>query len=255
MSILFFILSFLCILYFGVIVFYSGIATELCGVWILLAVLFVLMGVFIRYEKKHREGMPNRLHIFVYTTFGLAAVLTSILLASVLTASRGTEKNGCDYIVLPGSTVYSDGMSVTLKNRLDRALAYHADNPETVFVLSGGKTEEDSVGEALAMYSYLSARGIPEGLLVIETESLTLPEKIRLSLAAVEEDITHRMIPPPIVVGILTSDYNVLRAMNVASGAGDMDLYGISAPSDPILFAHHCISECIHITEDFFRGE
>ena len=255
MSIVFFVLSFLCILYFGVIVFYSGIATELCGVWIVLAVLFALMGFFIRYEKKHRGSMPSRRHIFVYTSFALAMVLTTVLLGSVLTAARGSDRNGCDYVIIPGSVVYSDGMSLTLKNRLDRALFYSAENPETYYVLSGGKTKQDSVGEALSMYSYLSARGVPENKMVIETKSLDLPEKIRFSLDLVSEDMIKRMIPPPIVVGILTSDYNVLRAMNVASSASDMVLYGISAPSDPVLFVHNCICECIYIFGDFFRGE
>ena len=53
--------------------------------------------------------------------------------------------------------------------------------------------------------------------------------------------------------GIYKLDYNALRAMNVAADASDVDLYSITAPSDPVLFVHCCICECIYIVEDFFR--
>ena len=255
MSILFFLLSFICLLYFGVIVFYSGITTDFCAVWVLVAVGFALMGFFIRYAKKNRTDMPNRVHIFVYTTVCLAVLLMGVILGSILIQGNKKSKEGCDYVIVAGSTVYADGISTILKNRLDTAVDYSRRNPETVFILSGGKEPEDSVAQALAMYSYMAERGVPEEKMLIETDSLTTAEKMHLSLELIEEDVTHRMIPPPIVLGVLTSDYHSLRATAIAAKATDMDVFSIPAPSDLILLPHECIRECAAVFKDFMSGE
>ena len=254
MSIVLFILAGLCLLYFGVIVFYSGITTSFCGVWVVLAVLLVLMGFFIRYAKKHRGSMPNRVHIFVYTTFGLAAVLGAIILATVLGSARRTDREGCDYCIVLGDTVYTDSISTTLKYRLERAVQYAKDDPHTVFVLSGGKEDGDAVPEALSMYDYMVKNGVSEDRLLIETASLSTAEKIRNSVAVIDEDMKKRMIPPPIVTGILTSDYNIHRAMVIASSGTGMDIFSIRADSDPILFPHQCVRECAAVFKDFMTG-
>ncbi|MFQ8823540.1 MAG: YdcF family protein [[Ruminococcus] lactaris] len=53
-------------------------------------------------------------------------------------------------------------MSNSLKKRLDKALEYAENNPNTVLVLSGGKGEGEDISEAEAMYDYLQYNGIPE---------------------------------------------------------------------------------------------
>lgn len=242
------------IIYFAVIVLYSGITTDFCGIWLLMAVLFALMGFFIRHEKKHREKMPKRVPVFIYTTFAAGAVTAAVILLFVLHDSGSTGIPGCDYCIVLGSRVYDDGISSTLKKRLDRAAEYSEENPGTILVLSGGMAASDPVPEALAMYNYLSLKGIPDSRMIIETNAKTTAENMECSLFKIEEDLKERMVPPPIMIAVITSDYHIYRALRAAEKIYSEKVYGIPAGSDPVLFPHMCVRECCAVLKDFLFG-
>ena len=242
------------IIYFAVIVIYSGITTDFCGIWPLMALLFALMGLFIRHEKKHREKMPKRVPVFVYTTFAAGAAAASVILFFVLRGSGGMETPGCDYCIVLGSRVYDDGISTTLKKRLDRAAEYSEENPETILVLSGGMASSDPVPEALAMYNYLALKGIPDSRMIIETNAESTADNMKYSLLKIEKDLKERMIPPPIMIGVITSDYHIYRSLRAAEKIYSEKVYGIPAGSDPVLFPHMCVRECCAFFKDFLLG-
>lgn len=242
------------IAYFLVILFYSGITTDFCAVWPVISAVFLLMGIFVRYEKKHKGKMPGRLPVFIYTTFAAGVVIASFIMLLILDKSDSAETPGCDYCIVLGSRVYDDGISTTLKKRLDRAAEYYGDNPETVLVLSGGMASSDPVPEALAMFNYLSMKGIPEDRMLIEANAETTAQNMELSLREIEKDLKKRMIPPPIMIGVITSDYHIFRAVKTAGKVYSDRIYGISAGSDPVLFPHMCVRECVAVFSDFLLG-
>ncbi|MDO4488254.1 MAG: YdcF family protein [Eubacteriales bacterium] len=254
MTALFFITAILCLLYFVVIVVYSGITTGYCAIWPMLSVIFVLMGFFHRAEKRDRDGMPRRLPVFVYTTFVLGIMIVAWILFLVLSTGKSTAKEGCDYVIVMGDRVYQDGISTTLKYRLDRAAEYSVNNPDTVFVLSGGIEEDDAVPEALAMYNYLVLQGVREDRLLIETYSQSTIDRIRVSLKVIENDERVRMVPPPVMIGVITSDYNQLRAISAAKKVYPDRIYGIPIKSDGVLYIHKCLTECILLFKDYMIG-
>lgn len=58
----------------------------------------------------------------------------------------------------------------------------------------------------------------------------------------------------PIKIGVLTSDFHVFRAQQIAKKWGIPDIYGISCESDPVLFIHFCVRECAAILKDKLVG-
>lgn len=66
------------------------------------------------------------------------------------------------------------------------------------------------------------------------------------------------LVPPDeemtIRVGIVTSNFHVLRAKGIAKKIGISDISGIASKSDPVLFLHFCIRECFAILKDKFVG-
>ena len=99
------------------------------------------------------------------------------------------EKKKLDYVIVLGARVYPDKMSVSLKNRLDKAYEYHVENPETKFVLSGGQGDNEYLPEAVAMYNYLHLKGMPEENMILEMFSTSTTENIAFSMIAIDEDI------------------------------------------------------------------
>ena len=54
--------------------------------------------------------------------------------------------------------------------------------------------------------------------------------------------------------GILTSNFHVFRARMIAEKWGIPKVYGIPSKSDPILFPHLCVRECLAIIKDRLMG-
>ena len=257
METIFFLLSVACIVYFLVIVAYSGLSTSFCVVWVLLAGIFALMGYFCVRSRALKGGLPKRLPIFVFTSFFLAVALSAFIMNLVVKEAVKKPQPGLTYVVVLGARVYPDRLSNTLKKRLDRACAYYMENPETIFVLSGGRGKDEVVPEALAMYNYLHLQGIPEQNMLIEIASTDTLENIENSGRLITEDRNrHRgsYHPKEVSIGILTSDFHVMRAVAIAKKLGFQHVSGIAAPSDSLLFLHSCVRECAAVVKDYLMG-
>ena len=141
-----------------------------------------------------------------------------------------------------------------------------------MLVLSGGQGEDEPVSEAAAMRDYLVFNGVSERQLILETRSFSTVENIAYSRIAIEEDQAERkarharsdiIMEPgtyeeisdkPIRIGVLTSDFHVFRAEQIAKKWGIPDIYGISSESDPVLLVHFCVRECAAILKDKLVG-
>lgn len=251
---MYFVLAILSLLYFVVICIYSGITTSFAWIWPVLTLLFLAMGFFDRKQEKNGEEMPKRLPLFLYTTFSIGALCIFFLLIFLVNDAKKPEVSGCDYVIVMGGRVYEDGISTTLKKRLDKAIEYSKESPDTVFVLSGGNEANDILPEALAMYNYMVLSGIGEDRLLIEPDSESSAENIRNSLSVIEKDRMKRMVPPPLRIGVLSSDYHMLRTRLIAEKQTEESVSGIPAPSDGILFIHMCVRECCAILKDRLIG-
>lgn len=264
-SAIFFVCAGLCAVYFGVITGYSGIGTSMCLVWPLFACMFAAMGMLARNTGRHRMDMPRFLPSFVFTSFGLLLFVFAVIMNMVINSSKSEENPRVDYCIVMGARVYSNGISKTLKYRLDLACELGEKNPETVFVLAGGQEPGDPIPEAFAMYNYLSLKGIPNGRMLLEARSTSTLGIIQSAAEAIEADHNERRIPkgpgdriypddyvPS--VGIITSDYHMFRSLALAERNGIEAPVPIAAASDSVLFVHNCVRESIAILKDFFMG-
>ena len=55
-------------------------------------------------------------------------------------------------------------------------------------------------------------------------------------------------------VGVLTSNFHVLRAKAIARNIGFTNVGSVSVPSAPVLFLHLCVRECFAVLKDQFVG-
>ena len=266
MEAFFIFLSVLSLLYFLVIVVYSGIGTSFCGVWIFFALLFALMAGFCHRTKGQsgERGLPRRFPVAVFTSFGAGLCVFGALMFPVLKTAKAPAEPGLSYVVVLGTKVYPDRLSNSLLKRLDRAYAYYRENPDTVLILSGGQGPDEPVPEALAMYNYLYRKGVPDWNMRVEIFSENTEENIRYSMLQIEMDRARRErtvwetydLPAPKEkrLGIITSDYHLYRASGIAKKEGIETVCPIAAPSDPVLFLHACVRESAAILKDHIMG-
>lgn len=112
------------------------------------------------------------------------------------------------YAIVLGAKVNQTGLSLTLRYRLDAALAYAKEYPHVTLILSGGQGSDEPMSEAEAMQRFLIENGIEESRLLLEDSSTSTYENFLFStklLPYYEDSIT-----------IISSDFHLARAQKIA---------------------------------------
>lgn len=266
-------LALLCAAYFMVIAVYAGIGTSFAFIWLFFAALLLFLVYGKWYYRRNMERIPRWVPVSVVTTCVAGFIVLSLLCVLVLLGAAAPAKAHLDYVIVLGARVKNRTVSSTLKMRLDKALEYAQENPDTILVLSGGKGPGESISEAEAMYQYLLYNGIKPEQMLTEDQSRSTVENIAYSRLVIEQNrdkdkkevtaplqqrITsapYAVAPDkPLEIGVLTSNYHIFRARLIAKKWGFDNVYGIPAASDPVLFIHMCVRECASIVKDRLMG-
>jgi uncharacterized SAM-binding protein YcdF (DUF218 family) len=163
------------------------------------------------------QFFPVVLNIILYVPW----MLSAFLLHSFVYGMLPKPKN-CDFILVLGCGL-KNGNTVTnlLAGRLDRAIRqYNLGGSKAIFIVSGGKGDDEKVSEAYAMKKYLLDRGIPETQIIMEDKSVNTFENMKFSKRIMEET------KPNYTCIVSTSNFHVLRAVILAKNVG-LDAQGV----------------------------
>lgn len=172
----------------------------------------------------------------------LMSIVFFILFCYVLSGFReGGEKN-LDHIIILGAQVRKSGPSIVLKYRLDKAVEYLADNPDTVCIVSGGQGANEPVSEALAMKDYLVLNGISPDRILTEAISTNTVENIRNSMSLIKGE--------PGRTGIVTNNFHMFRAIKIAASCGLKNPCPIPSASTVYFLPNNIFREILAIIKD-----
>lgn len=147
-----------------------------------------------------------------------------------------------NYIIVLGAQVKENGPSAVLKYRLDVAIEYLNENPDTVCIVSGGQGYNEPFSEAKGMADYLKNQGIDVERIIQEDKSTTTVENIKFSMALMEQKNAS--------VGVVANDFHVYRATQIAKKQGLHDVSGIAAYSSIPYLPNNILRECCGILVD-----
>ena len=265
-------LAALCAAYFAVIVLYAGIGTSFAFIWLFFAALCLFLVYGKWYYRRNTDRIPRWVPVSVVTTCVAGLTVFAAVCIMVFSGVAGSDPVGLDYVIVLGARVKERTVSNSLRKRLDKAMEYAEDNPDTILVLSGGKGPGESTSEAEVMYQYLVYNGVRPEQLLIEDRSESTVENIAYSKVVIEQhrkknqkvlvplrqkttSVPYAVAPDrPLEIGVLTSNFHIYRARMTAEKWGFDNVYGISADSDPVLFIHLCVRECASIVKDRLMG-
>ena len=151
-----------CLVYYIVITIYAGFAVSFSWFWLLAAGGLSLISWGSRYSRLHPRKIPMWVGVPALTCLAAAAVVFLAVELCVFLGAAVNEEQGLDYVIVLGAKVHKQGISNSLRKRLDKVLAYSGRSPGTVFILSGGQGPDEPVTEAQAMYDYLVEHGMSE---------------------------------------------------------------------------------------------
>ena len=257
----------LCLVYYGVIVLYAGFGTSFAVLWLLIGGFFGATAAGIHFYQKYPERVPLWLPVSFVTL--CASGLMIVLVTQILIFGRipAAAEPSLDYVIVLGAKVKPDGsLSKTLKLRLDKALEYMKENPETMLVLSGAKGDAEPCSEADAMETYLLGQGAEPDHLLKEEQSFSTVENLAYSRVMIEkrenlleqerkaeadrllrapgeiEGVPETGAPTnntPVLarqprVGIITSNFHLCRAAMIAKKQDYGTVYGIASEADKV---------------------
>lgn len=246
-TILFLLLALLSVLY-GITVYLVNSGSSFYVVWFGLGVLFLCLATLTVFRLFDKIPLPVR--IVVLAAAGLCFLLYLYTQVRILTHFKDTPPEHLDYIIVLGAQLRGTEPSVVLKYRLDTAVSYLKENPDTICIVTGGQGSNEEIPEGAGMKKYLIRQGIPEERIVSEEASKNTIENILNSKKLLPEQESYSDLH----IGIVTNNFHVYRGMALAKRQGLTSIYGVSAPSNLIYLPNNMLREFVGIMKDSLFG-
>ena len=204
----------------GIIVAVYGLVLCLMSNLNLGVVLVVVLGAFaigigLFYEKINqitKSGFLKYVKIFVIAVLCIECILVSfIAVYGAWDNAHYTE----DAVVVLGAGIRGDRVTLPLKMRLDKAVQYHAKNPEALIVVSGGQGFQETVTEAYAMEKYLVQQGVDKEKIIKEDRATSTAENMEFSKILLDKHFKGDYS-----VVVITNNFHVFRAASMATKKG-----------------------------------
>lgn len=239
------ILGILCLLYCLCIGLFMGFGTYFFLIWGVLAVFCGIISLFLA----HRNWMariPKWLRVISIILFAMGLLLFGTVETMILGSFGTWPAAGADYCIILGAQWKSSGPSYVLQKRLDAALVYLRENPETVVIVSGGQGSNEPISEAEGMKTYLVNAGIAEERILMEDTSTNTNENLVNSSALLDKGHDR--------VVLVTNDFHVFRACGIAKKQGYAHLEGLAADSYPAMLPNNLLREFMGVIKDIAVG-
>lgn len=236
----------LCFIYFiGLL----ASAVSFAWIWLLFGCLFGAGAFGKWFFKNHSIPLPLPLWLKVgaMVTVILGSLIFIIVEGLIISHMFHNTDIDLDYIIILGAQVKDGEISPILEKRLDRAVVYLEEHEETMVIVAGGTGPKEVVSEARAMYWYLIGEGIAPSRITKEEKSTNTVENITFSAAIINDYSSS--------VGIVTSNFHIYRAEQIARNIGFNKVYGLSAESGMGLTPHYLIREFFAVLKARFLGQ
>ena len=232
--------SFMCLIYFLILYSYSGIASKFNFFWI--AASFVLgLARTIRLFKTSKYKLLKLVYYGMVLLVSLGGVVFMIIQGFIATGYFAKEPNQPKYMVVLGAHVNTSGPSKVLKKRLDKAVEYAKKYPDIQIVVSGGQGGNEPSTEASVMKQYLVSHQIDSERIIEEDRSTSTTTNLEYSSKYISVDQQ---------VLIVSNQFHLYRATQIAKKMGYKNVVGIGAKDDIILSIHNRVREFFGIIKD-----
>lgn len=232
-------LGILSVLY-GILILQVGSGTSFWLVWEVIGLFFFCWAMLLH---KDFFVIYKKIGMLFYGGVAVGVLVLVILCGMIATEFTSDGDKNLDYIIVLGAQVRENGPSVVLKYRLDTAIDYLNENPDTICIVSGGKGKNEPFSEAKGMYEYLLKNGIEKNRIILEDKSRNTVENIKNSKVLMEQSYNR--------VGIVTNNFHMFRGVRLAKAQGLHGVYGIAADSSILYLPNNVLRECCGILKEW----
>lgn len=149
----------------------------------------------------------------------IIGVIGFLFIESCIISYSKDNISEADYMIILGAGLNGEDLSLTLQQRLDKAIQYvQTYNKDIKIIVSGGQGEDELVSEASAMKKYLISQDIDDEQIYVEDKSTSTFENFKFSYEKLD-DIESRDIGE-LNIKVVTSDFHAFRSNFIAERAG-----------------------------------
>lgn len=211
----------------------AGILAEL-----LLGAAVLFYGIFIDSLMKK---IPRILKGIFWAGISIVTVFVAFLLGFGVTDNVSGDENA---VIVLGSGIRGELLTVGLKNRLDCAIEIYRENPDVTIIVSGGQGPQEDITEALAMERYLLSCGVDGKKIIKEEQATSTYENFYYS-----KQILEGLFGENYKVAFVTNEYHVFRAGSLAEIAGIEDISHAHSSTKWYTVIPSCIRECMAVVK------
>lgn len=245
MYIILFLLGILFFIYFFCIAFLVGHGTNFYFIWLFLGIGAIILSILIK-KGIWAGHIPLWFRRSFLTAVCLLGTLFVIVEGCIISGFSEKGPEGLDYLVVLGAQMKASGPSKALQYRLDEAIRYLEENPDTQVIVSGGQGADEHISEAQGMYDYLVEKGIDSSRIIKEDQSKNTFQNLTFSAEYLDKEKDS--------VGVVSNNFHVFRAVKIAKKAGYQNVYGIAAKGEPFLQYNNMMREFFGVMKDFLFG-
>lgn len=237
------IISIFSLVYFFIILAYSGSQTSFLWFWPGLALFSFFISRFIAYISISNQIFSKILIIF----FWIAILLFTSIEIIIFATSHTEPPANADYILILGAQVRGTRPSRTLQSRIQYAADYMKENTNTIAICCGGQGAHEEITEALAIKRGLMENQISEDRILLEEKSTNTVENINYGKELLPNIYSSKVL-------LITSDFHAFRAKQIGKKQGLANLSAVGSKEFMPTTISYYVREFFAILKDFFLG-
>lgn len=240
-------ISIVSILYFIIIIKYSGIRTSFLWFWICLSSLSFLFSILLKKLPKISSWNTTAVTKILLYSFWIVFLFFLIIEGIIYYHGKKAPISNADYLIVLGAQVRGNQPSKTLEARIKQAATYLKQHSNTIAICSGGQGPGELITEASAIKKGLISLGIePNRILLEETSTNTVENILRSKIL-----LPHRS---ELQVVLVTSDFHVFRAKHIAKKQGLTDVSTYGASEFTVTTLNYYVREFFAVIKDLLTG-
>lgn len=233
--------------FYCVMIWLMGFGTYFFLIWGVLGIFSIGFGLALHRRWFERLSRPLRRMGIVVIAAGL--LLFCVVEGMILSRFGVEPEPGADYCIVLGAQWKANGPSEVLRRRLDKAVEYLRENPETRVIVAGGQGSDEIMAEADGMAVYLQEAGIAPERILVENRSRNTYENLAFSAEIPDSGLDKETCR----VVVVTNNFHVFRAVKIAEKQG-YRAEGLAAGSVAYMLPNNLLREFVGVLKDILVG-
>lgn len=236
------ILGIVCLLY------YVYLSMRYGFFYIVFSWTFLVMGIFLiaysgftLYKKRSLLSyFPRFLQYGMKTLISVCLAFFLFVEGNIIYTGMRASSTQADTLIVLGAQLNGDNISRLLRYRLETAVSFAEQYPDSTILVSGGQGAGENRSEASAMRAYLIEHGVNSERILMEDTSLDTYQNLQNS----KELLTSNE------VSLVTNSFHMYRAKQLCEEL-DMTCHVVPAKTDLDLAANFYFREFFAVVKDW----